>query len=206
MIINISFQIKKKKKIIINNPTAQTNKTRLSPSHVIRKLFISQTSVPLILHVSILPSFLNTTNYSLTSPSFTTTMADVQYQQQQQQYRPTGTGSSILPRNGPSASQILAVVTLLPIGGILLSLAGITLAGSLIGLAVATPLLIIFSPILVPAVVTIGLAVAGIITSGAFGITALSSFSWIVNYMRKMKALMPPPSEQVEHEKRRYIS
>lgn len=84
-----------------------------------------------------------------------------------------------------SGSQIMAVVTLFPLGGLLLLLAGITLTGTLIGLAVATPLFVIFSPVLIPAVLTIGLAVTGFLTSGAFGITALSSLSWIVNYLRQ---------------------
>ncbi|XP_021891909.1 oleosin 18.2 kDa-like [Carica papaya] len=93
----------------------------------------------------------------------------------------------LLPEKRPSTSQVLAVVTLLPVGGTLLLLAGITLTGTLIGLAVATPLFIIFSPVLVPAAIVIGLAITGFLTSGAFGITALSSLSWIVNYVRRMR-------------------
>ncbi|GAA0184886.1 hypothetical protein LIER_32174 [Lithospermum erythrorhizon] len=89
-----------------------------------------------------------------------------------------------LREKSPSGTQILAVVTLFPLGGALMCLAGLILAGTLIGLAVSTPLFILFSPILVPAVLTIGLAVTGFLTSGAFGITALSSLSWIINYMR----------------------
>lgn len=92
---------------------------------------------------------------------------------------------------GPSTSQVLAVIAGLPVGGILLLLAGLTLAGTLAGLTVATPLFILFSPVLVPATVVIGLAVAGILTSGAFGLTALSSFSWILNYIRETQGPMP---------------
>ncbi|CAI9111480.1 OLC1v1011708C1 [Oldenlandia corymbosa var. corymbosa] len=89
------------------------------------------------------------------------------------------------PQRGPSASQILAVVTLLPVGGSLLALAGLTLAGSLIGLALTTPLFIICSPVLVPAAVLLGLAVTGILSSGAFGLTGLSSLSWVLSYFRQ---------------------
>lgn len=88
-------------------------------------------------------------------------------------------------QKGPSASQILAIVTLLPVGGTLVCLAGITLVGTLIGLALATPVFLLFSPVIVPATLTIALAVAGFLTSGAFGITGLSSFSWILNYFRQ---------------------
>ncbi|KAK6798784.1 hypothetical protein RDI58_006487 [Solanum bulbocastanum] len=103
-------------------------------------------------------------------------------------------------QKGPSASQILAIVTLLPVGGTLLCLAGITLVGTLIGLAVATPVFLLFSPVLVPATLTLGLAVAGFLTSGAFGVTGLSSFSWILNYFRQGKSMVP---ESMEAAKRR---
>ncbi|XAR67988.1 hypothetical protein NMG60_11002958 [Bertholletia excelsa] len=99
---------------------------------------------------------------------------------------------------GPSKSQVLAVVTLLPVGGVLLLISGLTLAGTLIGLTVATPLFVIFSPILVPAAIVLALAVAGFLTSGAFGVTALASLSWIVNYLRGARV-----PEQMEHMKRR---
>ncbi|XP_051115285.1 oleosin H1-like [Andrographis paniculata] len=86
---------------------------------------------------------------------------------------------------GPSAGQILAIVMFLPIGASLLGLAGVTMVGTLIGLAVATPLFVIFSPVLVPAAILLAGAVAGILTSGAFGLTGLSSFSWVVNSFRR---------------------
>ncbi|KAI7741358.1 hypothetical protein M8C21_014700 [Ambrosia artemisiifolia] len=101
---------------------------------------------------------------------------------------------------GPSKSKVLAVMALLPVGGALLGLAGITLAGTMIGLAVATPLFVIFSPILVPAVLTIGLAVAGFLTSGTFGLTGLSSLSYLVNSLRQITGTVP---EQVDSAKRR---
>ncbi|KAM7509168.1 hypothetical protein LguiA_019621 [Lonicera macranthoides] len=104
------------------------------------------------------------------------------------------------PSSGPSASQVLAVVTLLPVGGSLLGLAGLTLVGSLIGLAVATPLFVIFSPVLVPAALTIGLAVMAFLASGAFGLTALSSLTYVVNYLRQVTGTVP---EQLDHAKRR---
>ncbi|CAI9280426.1 unnamed protein product [Lactuca saligna] len=107
--------------------------------------------------------------------------------QQHQQHHPTDTYKGRFQQNGSqSTSKVLAVLTLFPIGGICLLLAGLTLTGTLIGLAVATPLFVIFSPILVPAALTIGLAVTGFLASGAFGITALSSLTYIVNYFRRM--------------------
>jgi len=99
----------------------------------------------------------------------------------------------------PSTSQVLAVITGLPVGGILLALAGLSLLGTLTGLAVTTPLFILFSPVIVPATIVIGLAVAGFLTSGAFGLTALSSFSWVMNYIRQTQGTVP---EQLELAKR----
>ncbi|XP_058739404.1 oleosin Ara h 10.0101-like, partial [Vicia villosa] len=99
----------------------------------------------------------------------------------------------------PSTSQVLAVIAGLPVGGILLALSGLSFLGTLTGLALATPLFILFSPILVPATIIIGLAVAGFLTSGAFGLTALSSFSWVVNYIRQTQGTVPEQLESAKY-------
>jgi hypothetical protein len=97
---------------------------------------------------------------------------------------------------GPSASKVIAVVTLFPLGGFLLLLAGLTFVGMLIGLALSTPLFKICSPILVLVAIVFGLAVTGFLASGAFGITRISSLSWILKNMRGTR--LP---EQKEHAK-----
>ncbi|CAJ2669636.1 unnamed protein product [Trifolium pratense] len=119
-----------------------------------------------------------------------------------QQRFESGVGGGRVTHNysekSPSASQVLAVITGFPVGLILLSLAGLSLLGTLTGLAVTTPLFILFSPVIVPATIVIGLAVAGFLTSGAFGLTALSSFSWVLNYIRETQGTVP---EQLEYVK-----
>ncbi|CAI0416273.1 unnamed protein product [Linum tenue] len=120
----------------------------------------------------------------------------------QDQYGAGGMMKSMLPERGPSTQQILAVVTLLPLGGFLLLVAGLVFAATLIGLAVATPVFVICSPVIVPAALAIGMAVMGFLTSGAFGITALSSLSWMANYIRRTRVGAVVP-EQMEHAKRR---
>lgn len=90
---------------------------------------------------------------------------------------------------GPSKGKILAVATLLPIGGSLLGLSGLTLAASLLGLAVATPIFLLCSPVLVPAALVAGLFFAGFFTSGLFGLTGLTSLSWILKYFRQAEPL-----------------
>ncbi|KAJ7974615.1 Oleosin family protein [Quillaja saponaria] len=118
------------------------------------------------------------------------------------QHRYDGGGKTFLPENqrGPTTSQVMAVITGLPVGGTLLGLAGLTFVGTLIGLAVVTPLFILFSPVLVPAALALGLAVTGFLTSGAFGLTALASLSWVMNYIRMTQGTVP---EQLDHAKRR---
>ncbi|KAG7632810.1 Oleosin [Arabidopsis suecica] len=101
---------------------------------------------------------------------------------------------------GPSTNQILALIAGVPIGGTLLTLAGLTLAGSVIGLLVSIPLFLLFSPVIVPAALTIGLAVTGILASGLFGLTGLSSVSWVLNYLRGTSDTVP---EQLDYAKRR---
>ncbi|KAK1383844.1 Oleosin [Heracleum sosnowskyi] len=91
-----------------------------------------------------------------------------------------------------ATSRVLAIITLLPIGGTLLGLAGITFIGTVIGLGVAAPLFIIFSPVIVPAALAIGLAVTGVIASEAFGISGLLSLLRLLSlFMQTIKDKAP---------------
>ncbi|KAF5479651.1 hypothetical protein F2P56_000455 [Juglans regia] len=101
-------------------------------------------------------------------------------------------------QRGPSATKILAVLGGLPVGGTLLALAGLTLVGSLIGLAITTPLFIICSPVLVPAAIAIGLAIIGFLCSGALGLTGLVSLSWVLNYLRQASRSLPQEMDQAK--------
>ncbi|WOK92410.1 lipid body membrane protein [Canna indica] len=108
-----------------------------------------------------------------------------------------GEMKSLLPENG---CQALAVATLLPVGGGFLALAGFTLVGSMIGLAALTPLFLLFSPVLVPAVLLVALAVGGFLTSGAFGLAGLSSLGYLLKHAREWAQNAP---QQIEDAKRR---
>ncbi|CAK9176153.1 unnamed protein product [Ilex paraguariensis] len=107
-------------------------------------------------------------------------------------------GGKTLSQKGPSSSKVLAVITLLPVGGTLLGLAGLTFIGTLIGLAVTTPLFVICSPVLVPVAITIGLVVLAFLASGALGVIGLSSLSWAFKYFRQAGG-----TEQLEQAKKR---
>jgi hypothetical protein len=128
---------------------------------------------------------------------YTTTLGDrdrphgYQLQVHPHNNRFEGGFKSLLPENGPTAGQVIAVLAGLPVGGTLLALSGFTLMLTLIGLAVATPLFVIFSPVIVPAMVVIGMAVGAILTSGALGITGLSSLSWVASYVRQVTGGCP---------------
>lgn len=101
---------------------------------------------------------------------------------------------------GPSKGKILAVVTLLPVGGSLLGLSGLTLAASVTGLAVVTPIFLLCSPVLVPAALVAGLVLAGLFISGLFGLTGLTSLTWVLKYFRQAGASVP---QQLDEAKRR---
>ncbi|XP_031477741.1 oleosin Cor a 15 [Nymphaea colorata] len=116
---------------------------------------------------------------------------------EQQQYH--GVMEKIQEKS-PSASQVVAVLALFPVGGTLLTLSGVTLTGTLIGLALLTPLFLLFSPVIVPAAILIALSVAGFLASGAFSLTAISSFSWLY---KQVSGKGGPVMEQIEHVKRR---
>ncbi|PKU67831.1 oleosin S2-2-like [Dendrobium catenatum] len=104
----------------------------------------------------------------------------------------------------PPASKAVAAVMLFPVGGFLLAISALTLVTTVVGLAVTTPLFFLFSPVLVPAAVVIALAVVGFLASGAFGLTAVTSLSWIVNYLRSRSGQVGSSvHEQVEYVKRR---
>lgn len=79
----------------------------------------------------------------------------------------------------PKARQMVKAATAVTAGGSLLVLSGLTLAGTVIALTVATPLLLLFSPVLVPAVITVTLIITGFLASGGFGIAAITAFSWL---------------------------
>ncbi|CAD5319523.1 unnamed protein product [Arabidopsis thaliana] len=105
-------------------------------------------------------------------------MADHQEHQQQQQPIMRS-----LHESSPSTRQIVRFVTAATIGLSLLVLSGLTLTGTVIGLIVATPLMVLFSPVLVPAVITIGLLTMGFLFSGGCGVAAATALTWIYKYV-----------------------
>ncbi|KAK9266341.1 hypothetical protein L1049_012673 [Liquidambar formosana] len=83
----------------------------------------------------------------------------------------------------PRSYQAGKAATAATAGGSLLVLSGLTLAGTVIALTIATPLLVIFSPVLVPALITVVLLITGFLASGGFGVAAITVLSWMYRYM-----------------------
>lgn len=95
----------------------------------------------------------------------------------------------------PRSHQMVKAATAVTAGGSLLLLSGLTLAGTVIALTIATPLLVIFSPVLVPATLAILTLGSGFLASGGFGVAALSVLSWIYRYMTGKH---PPGADQLD--------
>ncbi|WVZ79539.1 hypothetical protein U9M48_027107 [Paspalum notatum var. saurae] len=85
-------------------------------------------------------------------------------------------------RASPRVSTVATAAVLVPLGAALLGASGLALAVTLTGLALAAPLLMLFSPVLVPAAVAMTLAVAGLLASGAHGVAGVSALAWAVRY------------------------
>lgn len=86
------------------------------------------------------------------------------------------------PQQHQLSHQVAKTTTAVTIGGFLMVLSGLTLAATVIGLVLATPLLVIFSPVLVPAAIALFLIFAGFLASGGFGASASFVFYWMYRY------------------------
>ncbi|RVX17285.1 hypothetical protein VitviT2T_004379 [Vitis vinifera] len=102
--------------------------------------------------------------------------------------------------SAPSSRQAVKFLTAATIGTILLVLSGLTLTGTVIALIIATPALVVFSPILVPAGTVIFLATTGFLFSGCCGVTALMALSWLYEYVAGKH---PPGADQLDYARMR---
>ncbi|MED6180099.1 Oleosin 1-like [Stylosanthes scabra] len=93
------------------------------------------------------------------------------------------------------STQVVKATTAVVAGGSLLILAGLLLVGTVIGLTAITPLLVIFSPVLVPAVIAVALLGLGFLASGSFGVAAVTVLTWIYKYVTGKH---PPGADQLD--------
>lgn len=87
-------------------------------------------------------------------------------------------------------------MTAATIGGTLLFLSGLTLAGTVIALIMATPVLVLFSPIFVPAAIAVFLATVGFLFSRGCGVTTITVLTWICSYV---KGKLPPGADHLDY-------
>ncbi|XP_073001969.1 oleosin 16 kDa-like [Typha latifolia] len=113
-----------------------------------------------------------------------------------------GPGGAQIQRHPMAVSAVKAVSAAM-LGGSMLVLSGLILAGTVIALTVATPLLVIFSPVLVPGAIAVSLLALGFVTSGGFGVAALSVLSWMYQYLTGKH---PPGADQLDYAKGRLAS
>lgn len=100
-----------------------------------------------------------------------------------------------LPDQASRSQQVVRAATAVTAGGSLLILSGLILAATVIALTIATPLFVIFSPVLVPAVITVALIFIGFLASGGFGVAAVTVLSWIYRYVTGKH---PPGADQLD--------
>lgn len=93
------------------------------------------------------------------------------------------------------STQLVKAATAITAGGSLVILSGLVLTGTVIALTVITPLFIIFSPVLVPAVIIFSLLTLGFFASGGFGVAAITVLAWIYTYVTGKH---PPGADQLD--------
>lgn len=90
-------------------------------------------------------------------------------------------GDSYSHQQPPAVAKALAAGTA---AFSLLLLSGLVLTGTVLALILATPLLVIFSPVLVPAAFTMALLTAGFVSSGGLGAAAVGVLAWMYRYLQ----------------------
>ncbi|XP_059643531.1 oleosin G-like [Cornus florida] len=102
--------------------------------------------------------------------------------------------------HSPSSTQLMGFLTLIISGGILLLLTGLTVTTIVLGLIFLAPLLIISSPIWVPAAAILFVSVAGFLSMCGFVVAVTAALSWMYRYSR---GLNPPGSNRVQYARSR---
>lgn len=88
------------------------------------------------------------------------------------------------PSSGQSTSRkAVKFMTAGTIGAALLVWSGLTLTGTVIAVVVATAVIVMFSPILVPAAIAVFSVISGIVFSSGRCLAAVMVMLWIYNYV-----------------------
>ncbi|KAL1834768.1 hypothetical protein ACET3Z_004419 [Daucus carota] len=102
----------------------------------------------------------------------------------------------------PLTAQVAKTATAVTLTGSFLVISALTLAATVIGLVIATPVLVIFSPVLVPAAITTFLLLAGLFTSGGLGAVATFVLTWMYKYVSGQR---PMGADQLDKVKSKIV-
>nr|GEU90107.1 oleosin 1 [Tanacetum cinerariifolium] len=86
--------------------------------------------------------------------------------------------------NKPRYQHVVKAVTAAAASSSLIVLSGLTFTGTLLELVVVTPVLVLFSPVLVPAVLALFLLAIGFLTSVLFSIGGTIVLAWLYKYVK----------------------
>ncbi|KAJ4974438.1 hypothetical protein NE237_007612 [Protea cynaroides] len=111
-----------------------------------------------------------------------------------------GTFLKKLQDHAPNSTQLMAFLTLVISGGILLLLTGLTLTASVMGMIFFTPMILLSSPIWVPVGTMMLIVVGGFLSMCGFGVAAFGGILWIYKYLRGRH---PPGSDRLDYARRR---
>ncbi|XP_043698043.1 oleosin G-like [Telopea speciosissima] len=111
-----------------------------------------------------------------------------------------GTFLRKLQVHAPNSTQLMGFLTLMISGSILLLLTGLTLSASVLGLIFITPLILLTSPIWVPAGTLLLIGVSGFLSMCGFGVAVVAGLSWMYKYLRGRH---PPGSDSLDYARRR---
>ncbi|XP_057444174.1 oleosin-like [Lotus japonicus] len=112
---------------------------------------------------------------------------------------PTATTSllrTLLQERVSNSKQLFGVFTLLITVTISLILTGLTVVVAILGLIVFAPVIIVLSPIWVPACAALFLVTAGFLCTCGFGLVVFAVLTWMYRYFR---GLHPPGSDRVSY-------
>ncbi|KAK7347424.1 hypothetical protein VNO80_21954 [Phaseolus coccineus] len=105
-----------------------------------------------------------------------------------------------LQDRAPNSAHLGGILTLLITASVFLLLAGLTLTGAVLGLIFFTPLIIVSSPVWVPASILLFVITAGFFSACGFVVALVAALSWMYRYFR---GLHPPGSDQVDYARSR---
>ncbi|XP_042489152.1 oleosin G-like [Macadamia integrifolia] len=105
-----------------------------------------------------------------------------------------------LRNHAPNSTQVMGLLTLVISGGMLLFLIGLILTAMVMGLMFFNPLIMLTSPIWVPAGFVLLIFVGGSLSICGSGVAIVAGLSWSCMYLRGRH---PPGSDRLDYARRR---